>query len=163
MLPVTLRYYATGNFLKTVGDFVGIDKGTASRIVWKVTRAISGLYHKFIKLSRIPPEFKGTAQEFHTVARFPKCIGALDCTHVKIISPGGNNAEMFRDRKGFFFFNDQAICGSNCMFQDVVCRWPGSTHDLQSTITFILSKSFAAERNSVNLLGIIIDDRLLSY
>ncbi|CAH1994373.1 unnamed protein product [Acanthoscelides obtectus] len=32
-----LKYYATGNFLQTVGDFVGIDTGTASRIVWKMT------------------------------------------------------------------------------------------------------------------------------
>nr|CAH7737744.1 unnamed protein product [Callosobruchus chinensis] len=129
MVLVTLRYYATGNFLQTVGDFVGIDKGTASRIVCKVTRAIAGLYHQFIKLPKTPPEFKGTSQEFYTVARFPKCIGALDCTHVKISSPGGNNAEIFRNRKGFFSFNVQAICDANCMFQDVVCRWPGSTHD----------------------------------
>nr|CAH7729137.1 unnamed protein product [Callosobruchus chinensis] len=34
-----------------------------------------------------------------------------------------------RNRKGFFSFNVQAICDANCMFQDVVCRWPGSTHD----------------------------------
>nr|CAI5851845.1 unnamed protein product [Callosobruchus analis] len=87
MVLVILRYYATGNFLKTVGDSVGIDKATASRIVWKVTRAIAGLYHQFIKLPRTPPEFKGISQEFYTVARFPKCIGALDCTHVIIISP----------------------------------------------------------------------------
>nr|CAI5851842.1 unnamed protein product [Callosobruchus analis] len=129
MVLVILRYYATGNFLKTVGDSVGIDKATASRIVWKVTRAIAGLYHQFIKLPRTPPEFKGISQEFYTVARFPKCIGALDCTHVIIISPGRNNAEIFRNRKGFFSFNVQAICDSNCMFQDVVYHWPGSTHN----------------------------------
>ncbi|CAH2007459.1 unnamed protein product [Acanthoscelides obtectus] len=35
MVFVTLRYYATGNFLQTIGDFVGIDQWTASRIVWK--------------------------------------------------------------------------------------------------------------------------------
>nr|CAI5821854.1 unnamed protein product [Callosobruchus analis] len=94
-----------------------------------VTALLADVSYSFIKLPRTPPEFKGTSQEYYTVARFPKCIGALDCTHVKIISPGGNNAEIFRNRKGFFSFNVQAICDPNCMFQDVVCRWPGSTHD----------------------------------
>lgn len=131
MVLVTLRYFATGNFLQTVGDFVGIEKGTASRIVWKVTRAIAGLYHQYIRMPERQPEFRSNSQKFYSVARFPKCIGAIDCTHVKIISPGGNNAEIFRNRKGFFSFNVQAICDSNCMFQDVVCRWPGSTHDSQ--------------------------------
>lgn len=131
MVLVTLRYFATGNFLQTVGDFVGIEKGTASRIVWKVTRAFAELYHQYIRMPETQPEFRSNSQKFYSVARFPKCIGAIDCTHVKIISPGGNNAEIFRNRKGFFSFNVQAICDSNCMFQDVVCRWPGSTHDSQ--------------------------------
>ncbi|KAJ8913058.1 hypothetical protein NQ315_006559, partial [Exocentrus adspersus] len=44
MVLLTLRFYATGNFLQTAGDLIGIDKGTASRIIWKVTQAIAGLY-----------------------------------------------------------------------------------------------------------------------
>lgn len=141
MVLVTLRYFATGNFLQTVGDFVGIEKGTASRIIWKVTRAIAGLYHQYIRMPETQPEFRSNSQKFYSVARFPKCIGAIDCTHVKIISPGGNNAEIFRNRKGFFSFNVQAICDSNCLFQDVVCRWPGSTHDSQ-----IFSNSYIRAR-----------------
>ncbi|KAK9739323.1 hypothetical protein QE152_g9082 [Popillia japonica] len=43
MLFVTLRFYATG-FLQVVGDFVGIDKATACRIVHKVSRAIASLH-----------------------------------------------------------------------------------------------------------------------
>lgn len=43
-------------------------------------------------------------QEFYNIARFPKFIEALDCTHVKIISPGGNNAEIYRNRKDYFSF-----------------------------------------------------------
>lgn len=56
-------------------------------------------------------------------------IGALDCTHVKIRSPGGDNAEMYRNRKNFFSINVQTICDANLKIQDIVARWPGSSHD----------------------------------
>lgn len=31
--------------------------------------------------------------------------------------------------KVFFSYNVQAVCDADCLFQDVVCRWPGSAHD----------------------------------
>lgn len=45
------------------------------------------------------------------------------------IFSGGEEAEMFRNRKGFFSINVQAVCNSDLQFQDIVARWPGSTHD----------------------------------
>jgi len=56
-------------------------------------------------------------------------IGAMDCTHIKIKSPGGDNAEAYRNRKGFFSINVQTICDANLKIQDIVARWPGSSHD----------------------------------
>lgn len=74
-------------------------------------------------------EIKKVQEEFYNISRFPRCIGALDCTHVKIQSPGGDNAEIFRNRKGFFSFNVQALCKVDLTIQNIVCRWPGSVHD----------------------------------
>jgi len=48
---------------------------------------------------------------------------------VKIISPGGDNAELFRDRTGVFSINVQAICDADLNFINVVARWYGSAHD----------------------------------
>jgi hypothetical protein len=28
------------------------------------------------------------AAQFYNIAKFPRCIDAIDCTHVKIVSPG---------------------------------------------------------------------------
>lgn len=124
-----MRFYATGNFLQAVGDFSGVDKSTASHVIWNVTRAIARLYNRYIKMPDTDEEIREASQSFYNIARFPKCIGALDCTHIKILSPGGDNAEIYRNRKGFFSFNVQAICDATCMFRDIVCRWPGASHD----------------------------------
>lgn len=56
-------------------------------------------------------------------------MGAIDCTHVKIQSPGGENVEVFRIRKEYFSINVQAMCSADLKILDVVARWPGSTHD----------------------------------
>ena len=44
-------------------------------------------------------------QEFSTIRGFPGVIGCIDCKHIGITisSPGGDNAEIFQNRKGFFF------------------------------------------------------------
>lgn len=129
MVLVTLRFLATGSILQIIGDFNGIDKSTVSRTVTKVLRCIAQLRNQFINMPSTEEEFQKVKQGFYSISRFPKCIGAVDCTHIRIQSPGGNNAEIFRNRKGFFSFNVQVICDHNLNIQDIVCRWPGSTHD----------------------------------
>lgn len=60
-------------------------------------------------------------------------MSAVDCTivhnHIRVQSPGGNREEIFRNRKGYFSLNVQAICDARYNFRDIVCRWPGSSHD----------------------------------
>lgn len=64
MTLLTLRFYATGSFLQVVGDFMGVDKGTASRHIWKVTRAIAGLYPQFVKMPSTQKAFRGNHNYF---------------------------------------------------------------------------------------------------
>jgi hypothetical protein len=52
-----------------------------------------------------------------------------DCTHVAIQSPGGESAELFRNRKGYFSLNVQAVVSANLLFENVVSKWHGSAHD----------------------------------
>jgi hypothetical protein len=83
----------------------------------------------------------------------PGIVGAIDCTHSPIQSPGGNTAELFRNRKGFFSINVQAICDYDLMFTNVV-RWPGSTHDSRIFENSNVCARF--ERNDIH--GILIGD-----
>ena len=76
-----------------------------------------------------PDDLRNVQHDFKAKYRFPDVIGAIDCTHMKIDSVGGNNSEIFRNRKGYFSINVQAVCGPNLYFYYVVSRWPGSTHD----------------------------------
>lgn len=85
---MTLRFYASGSMLITCADFVGIHKSTASRIVRNTTRAIALLRDQYIKMAVTPEEILDMKLKFHEIAQFPKVIGALDCTHVRIKSPG---------------------------------------------------------------------------
>lgn len=74
-------------------------------------------------------EVAETRQAFYNIARFPRCIGGLDCTHVKLQSPGGNDSEIFRNRKQYFSLNVQTISDAGLKIRNIVARWPGSAHD----------------------------------
>lgn len=72
---------------------------------------------------------RAVSEAFYRIAAFPRVIGALDCTHVKIQSPGGEHAELYRNRKTWFSLNVQTVADSQLKIRDIVARWPGSTHD----------------------------------
>ncbi|KAH7986669.1 hypothetical protein HPB52_024813 [Rhipicephalus sanguineus] len=45
-------------------------------------------------------EVGGVMDEFYKIGQFPDVSGCIDCTHVPIRSPGGDDAEVYRNRKG---------------------------------------------------------------
>nr|CAI5845979.1 unnamed protein product [Callosobruchus analis] len=67
--------------------------------------------------------------KFYNVARFHRIIGMVDGTHIRIQSPGNENAEVYRNRKSYFSMNVQVVGSADLKFFDVVARWPGSAHD----------------------------------
>lgn len=167
-LLCTLRFYATGSQLITCGDLIGVHESTACRIVHRVTHAIALLYSKYIKLPQTEEEQAKAATAFYKIARFPRTLGAIDCTHVRIMSPGkwvickmfcshkycktytnkanillgGDNAEIYRNRKGYFSINTQCVAAANLSFLDVVARWHGSAHDSNIWDNCALKRNF---------------------
>ncbi|XP_050550858.1 putative nuclease HARBI1 [Spodoptera frugiperda] len=122
-LLLTLRFYALGTMLLSVADFVGVSKTSVCRIVLDISFDIAKLYSKYIFMHT------DTEHEFYNIARFPRVLGAIDGTHIRIQSPCSQVGEEFRNRKGYFSLNVQAVCNANLLFMNVVARWPGSAHD----------------------------------
>lgn len=109
-LLVALRFYGAGAFQTVTGDLVNVSQPTVCRVVGKVTDLIAR--ELFPKLVKFPGE-AGSAgcnaamHDFYKIAKFPGVTGCIDCTHVRIKSPGGDDAEVFRNRKGYFSLNVQ--------------------------------------------------------
>lgn len=80
-LLCTLRYYATGSQLTACGDVIGAHESTACRILHRVTHAIASLYSEFINMPVSAHEQNSVVSTFYNIAKFPRVIGAIDCTH----------------------------------------------------------------------------------
>jgi len=48
---------------------------------------------------------------------------------VCVCNIGGDDAEVFRNRKSYFSLNVQVVANADKEIIDIVARWPGSVHD----------------------------------
>lgn len=128
-LLITLRFFGSGAMQTVVGDLVNVSQPSVSRCIWETTQAVC--LRLFPKYVRHPDAQEATSlmTRFHNIGGFPGVTGCIDCTHVPIDSPGGDDAEVYRNRKGYFSINVQAVTGPELQFLDVVASWPGSVHD----------------------------------
>ena len=153
-LFLTLRYFATGSFQLVIGDLNSVSQGAVSYTIHKVAREIAKLLPIKIKFPETQEEKRKTIASFKNIANFPCVIGAIDCTHIPIQSPGGDNAELFRNRKHYFSLNVQVIGDANLKIVDIVAKWQGSVHD--STIFNNSKTRYKIE--SGQLEGILLGD-----
>nr|CAI5855902.1 unnamed protein product [Callosobruchus analis] len=138
-----------------IADFMHVHVSTAIRVVARVSHAIATLRPQKVKMPE-PREPIRAQNEFYNIARFPKTLAAIDCTHVKIQSPGGDNAEVYRNRKSYFSVNVQCLTDANLRFLDVVARWRGATHDS----TVFANSAIRARFETAQFPGCVIIDRL---
>ncbi|XP_063838190.1 putative nuclease HARBI1 [Ostrinia nubilalis] len=126
---LTLRFYATGTMQQCSGDLFGISKSAACKVIHLVSRTISTKFIHLIAMPQSSEEVKEVMAKFYSIAKFPSVVGAIDCTHIRIMSPGGDNAELYRNRKDIFSINTQVVADADLKIRDIVARWPGSVHD----------------------------------
>lgn len=86
-LLACLRFFATGNHQSGIADVSGTHVSTICRIVKRVSSAIVTIIPQFIKMPTAQ-EIIHTQLNFYNIARFPKVIGIVDGTHIRIQSPG---------------------------------------------------------------------------
>lgn len=88
MFLLTLRFYATGCMQRTSGDLCGVSNSSASRVIRRVSHNIALLREKFIHFPSKPEKRLEVQTNFYKIAKFPRVLAAIDCTHIKIKSPG---------------------------------------------------------------------------
>ena len=121
-VPVETQVAATLYFLsdrgrmrKTANAF-GLACCTVSRIVQRVTRAISThLAGSYIKIPKTEEEVRDLTARFYSERGFPQCIGAIDGTHIPIKKPNENSVD-YMNQKRFYSLNVQACADSNYLF-----------------------------------------------
>ncbi|XP_029452894.1 putative nuclease HARBI1 [Rhinatrema bivittatum] len=130
-----LAFLATGSFQTPLGLTSEITQGATSRCLEQALAALLRHTHHFISFPIRREEQHETMRDFYQIARFPSVLGAIDCTHVPLRAPGGDEA-IYRNRKGFHSLNMQVVCNAKGLITNVVPRFPGSTHD-----AYILTQS----------------------
>ena len=68
---ISLRFLATGSFQQVIGDVVGVDKSSVSRVVPKFCEALNSKKNQFIKFPRTIEEKIPNKQGFFQMAGFP--------------------------------------------------------------------------------------------
>ncbi|ENN70196.1 hypothetical protein HUJ04_002928 [Dendroctonus ponderosae] len=122
-LLLTLQFYGSGSLRIICGELKGFHQSTVSRVITKVTRSIYEQSRNYIKF----PENLNTVQtQFQTIRNFPNVIGCIGCAQIPIMSPGGPNAELFRNGKRSFSLNVQIVAGPDLEIYDIVATNPGS-------------------------------------
>ncbi|XP_046401959.1 putative nuclease HARBI1 [Ischnura elegans] len=152
-LLAVLRFYATGSFQIVAGDFHELAQSTMSRIIKVISIEFAGKLPEVVKIPQSNEELATARNLFYRVAHFPGVVGCVDCTHIPITSPGGELAEVYRNRKGYFSLNVQVVVGPRLEILDIVCRWPGSTHDARIFHNSRLRLRFDRDEVSGLLLG----------
>ena len=99
-----------------LGEVHGISQQSMTAIIREVSTALAKRMKEFISFPTDPEELQKTKTEFFQIAGFPQCVGAIDCTQIKIKNPGGEYGGRHRCRKGFYSLNVQVFFEKRVLF-----------------------------------------------
>ena len=107
---ITLTFLVSGSFLEVVGNtFLSYDKSTVSRVIHRLTQALSSKVNNFIEFPSTRNERDEIKQCLFKIGGFPCAIGCIDGTHVSMKGPSQNEPD-YVNRKGFHSINVEAVC-----------------------------------------------------
>ena len=89
---IAFRFHATGAFERVIGVLFGVSVFAACKVIHKVLKGYHETKRKFLLFHG---NLADTRRKFYDVAHFPGVIGAIDCTHIRIICPNKENAMAF--------------------------------------------------------------------
>ena len=127
-IAIALWFLSTNADYRTIGHLFGVSKAAVCLITKEVGAFIVDLL--LPKYIYIPSgeSLKGVVAGFKDKFGFPQCAGAVDGTHIPIVSPHECQADYY-NRKGWHSIILQGVVNHNGLFTDVYVGWPGRVHD----------------------------------
>ncbi|KAJ1106667.1 hypothetical protein NDU88_004068 [Pleurodeles waltl] len=119
---------ASGSFQTTGALVAGISQPSFSAFLPKVLDALIGLTPCHICFPNTLQKQQETKQGFYLISGFPHVLGAIDCTHVRLVPPAATE-HLYRNRKHTHSINVQAIVDHQGLITNIVAKYPGSVHD----------------------------------
>jgi len=92
-----------------VGDTFAVNKSTVCQTVHRITEVTASLHERYAKFPSTGDEQRSTVQSFYNGSKMHGIVGATDCTHVPIQSPGPHNAMPRSTETARAFFNKCTI------------------------------------------------------
>lgn len=119
---------ATGADYRTIGHLFGVSKSTVCLVLKDMCSAIVKLL--LPQYIRFPTgtALRTTTDRFKNDLGFPQYVGAIDGSHIPIISPQECPADYY-NRKGWHSIVLQGTVDHQGSFIDVYVGWPGRVHD----------------------------------
>ena len=127
-VAITLWFLSTGADYRTIGHLFGVSKSTVCVVTKEVCAAI--VEHLLPEYIKIPTgaALDENVRHFRVDHSFPQCVGAVDGTHIPIVSPRECPADYY-NRKGWHSIILQGTVDHAGRFIDVYVGWPGRVHD----------------------------------
>ena len=149
---IALKFFATGNSFRQIAETIGATKSSVSRSIREVSATLCSHSKEFIKFPTEIDEIKTIKKKFYDIAHFPEVIGAIDGTHIPILKPSTNDY-IYINRKGYASINCQIVVDSDLVIRNLVCKYPGSSHDAYILRSSKLFTNFESKNDSSILLG----------
>lgn len=108
---IALSFYATGSYQKLIGQSYNISasqQSISTYIKYITNLIVANLANEWIKFPITQEQKNAIKEEFWQHVRFPGIIGAIDCTHVRIMAPTAEERN-YVNRKGFHSKNIQIV------------------------------------------------------
>ena len=142
VLACGLLRLAHGNSYETIGPALNVGRTTVIEACQDVVEALYELRNEYIKFPTTVAETMACIQTFTDKSRLPNIVGAIDGTHIKIISPRDSAVDYFsRNQQHDFII--QAVADGKGLFLDFAAGYPGSLHDAR-----VYRNSFLYQRAS---------------
>lgn len=104
-----LRCWGRNSVQDDCAEYHGFTQSTMSRICAKVAHAFAKKAKNLIKMPTLAEEQIREMEKFRKFSGFKNVIGAIDCTHIRMKAVGGDDAQLYVNRKGYFSLNVQVF------------------------------------------------------